>query len=93
MAKYIERDALIAEIEKNIKTYWSGTGGGYYLAEDAIESVKTMPNAIKFVFEMSAVPAPRHRRNIGVGHCKFAGINLDHMETGFCSYGESKSDA
>ena len=25
-----------------------------------------------------------------VGHCRYAGIYLDHMEYGFCSYGERK---
>ena len=28
----------------------------------------------------------------GVGHCQYAGIDLDHMETGFCSYGERRSE-
>lgn len=46
MAEYIEREALIAEIQKNIHTYWSEGSGGYYLAEDALNySVKTAPTA------------------------------------------------
>lgn len=46
MAQYIEREALIAEIEENINTYWNEGGGGYYLAEDALNySVKTAPTA------------------------------------------------
>lgn len=46
MAEYIDREALIAEIQKNIKTYWNEGSGGYYLAEDALNySVKTVPTA------------------------------------------------
>lgn len=46
MAEYIEREALIAEIQKNISTYWNEGSGGYYLAEDALNySVKTAPTA------------------------------------------------
>ena len=46
MAEYIEREALIAEIEENINTYWNEGSGGYYLAEDALNySIKTAPNA------------------------------------------------
>ena len=46
MAEYIEREALIAEIQKNIHTYCSEGSGGYYLAEDALNySVKTAPTA------------------------------------------------
>jgi hypothetical protein len=46
MAEYIEREALIAEIQKNINTYWNEGSGGYYLAEDALNySVKTAPTA------------------------------------------------
>lgn len=26
-----------------------------------------------------------------VGHCTYAGIDLDHAESGFCSYGERRS--
>ena len=44
--EYIEREALIAEIEENINTYWNEGSGGYYLAEDALNhSVKTAPTA------------------------------------------------
>lgn len=46
MAEYIERESLIAEIQKNINTYWNEESGGYYLAEDALNySVKTAPTA------------------------------------------------
>lgn len=46
MAEYIEREALIAEIEENINTYWNEGSGGYYLAEDALDySIKTAPTA------------------------------------------------
>lgn len=46
MAEYIEREALIAEIQKNINTYWNEGSGGYYIAEDALNySVKTAPTA------------------------------------------------
>jgi hypothetical protein len=46
MARYIDADKLIAEIEENINTYWNEGVGGYYLAEDALEhSVKTAPTA------------------------------------------------
>lgn len=44
--EYIEREALIAEIEENINTYWNEGSGGYYLAEDALNySIKTAPIA------------------------------------------------
>ena len=47
MARYIDADKLIAEIEENINTYWNEGGGGYYLAEDALEhSIKTAPTAL-----------------------------------------------
>ena len=46
MAEYIEREALITEIQNNINTYWNEGRGGYYLAEDALNySVKTAPTA------------------------------------------------
>ena len=44
MARLIDADALIAEVENNINTYWNEAGGGYYLAEDALnESIRTAP--------------------------------------------------
>ena len=27
-----------------------------------------------------------------VGHCDYCGIHLDHAESGFCSYGERRTD-
>lgn len=45
MAEYINREALIADIEESISNYWQDCGG-YYLAEDVInESIKLMPAA------------------------------------------------
>ena len=46
MPRYTDVDALIADVEKNINTYWNEGGGGYHLAEDVLnESIKTAPIA------------------------------------------------
>ena len=39
MARYIDADELKAKIQKNISDYYWSDGGGYYLAEDAIEEI------------------------------------------------------
>ena len=94
MAEYIERDALIADIEENLNTYWNEGYGGYYLAEDALEdSVKIAPTA-------DVVKVVRCKE------CEFAkpqALKLNGKElrrcdlhkrpcflTDFCSYGELK---
>ena len=41
--RLIDADVLVEEMEKEIYRYWNEDGGGYYLAEDAIEEVKLAP--------------------------------------------------
>lgn len=41
--RLIDADVLVEEMEKEICRYWNENGGGYYLAEDAIEEVKLAP--------------------------------------------------
>lgn len=41
--RLIDADALAEKMEKEIYRYWNEDGGGYYLAEDAIEEVKYAP--------------------------------------------------
>lgn len=43
--EYISRDAIYAEIERDIETYWTAAGGGYYLAEDALPEIENFPAA------------------------------------------------
>lgn len=39
----IGADEIIRRIEENIQTYYEESGGGYYLAEDAVDEINAMP--------------------------------------------------
>lgn len=43
--EYISRDAIYAEIKRDIETYWTAAGGGYYLAEDVLPEIENFPAA------------------------------------------------
>ena len=45
--RLIDADAIVEEIIKNIKQYAHEADGGYYLAEDALESVQFAPTIIE----------------------------------------------
>lgn len=45
--RLIDADAIAEEIIKNIKQYAYEADGGYYLAEDALESVQFAPTIIE----------------------------------------------
>lgn len=94
MAKeYIEREALIAEIEGNINTYWNEGSGGYYLAEDALNySIKTAPAAdvveVKhgYIIERQGTEddyccecsvCGTHEVSLGDKYCSECGVKLD----------------
>ena len=91
--EYIERGALIAEMQENINTYWNGGHGGYYLAEDALnESVKTAPTAD--VVEVVRCGNCKHknewiRNGLGEYFCRRSGLWC-LTDNHFCSYGERK---
>ena len=51
------------------------------------------------IIKEDAVPVVRckdcrfwEREFDNVGHCTYAGINLDHADYGYCSYGEKRYD-
>ena len=43
--RLIDADEVIKRIEENIKAYYEESSGGYYLAEDVIDEINSMPTA------------------------------------------------
>lgn len=41
--RLIDADEVIKRIEENIRVYYAESGGGYYLAEDAVDEIDSMP--------------------------------------------------
>ena len=45
MSDLISRQAAIDSIQKEIDKYYNEAGGGYYLAENAIDTLKALPSS------------------------------------------------
>lgn len=43
--EYISRDALYAEVKRNVEAYWTVAGGGYFEAEDVLPEIENFPAA------------------------------------------------
>lgn len=41
--RLIDANETIHRIEENIQAYYEESGGGYYLAEDAVDEINVMP--------------------------------------------------
>lgn len=80
--EYISRDAIYAEIERDIETYWTAAGGGYYLAEDALPEIEYFPAADVSLVRRGDWEKKEGRDTIKCSSCGFQMFPLDAYQKG-----------
>ena len=90
MTRYIDADAL----KKDISEWCYVIGNPHLLGRDEVMIIidGSITSDVEEVVHCRDCRFFNHEFD-GVGLCNYAGIHLDHMEYGFCSYGERRAEA